>query len=62
MTRYTAIIRVDVSAESTEARDYLVETLVDRLNKKPPGVRFEDVGTAQLTRAKVSRIRKARRR
>lgn len=59
MKRYIGNIRIDVTSESTEALHYLLETIVDRLNKKPPGVTFEDVGTAQLKKAKLSRVRAA---
>lgn len=59
MKREIANIRVELVSESPEARDYLLDTMVERINKKPPGVTFEDQGTAKVKRAKVSRVRKA---
>ncbi len=61
MKRYVANIRIDLHSETSEALHYLLETMVERINKKPPGVYFEDVGTAQVKKAKVSRVRAAAR-
>ncbi len=60
MKHYVATIHLAVRAESHEALHYLVDTVVERLNKKPPGVRFEDVGTAQLRKALKARVRPTR--
>lgn len=62
MRRSIATVNIEVRSESPEALHYLVDTIVERLNKKQPGVRFDDVGTAQLVKAKVSRVRPAHRR
>lgn len=61
MRRSIATVNIEVRSESSESLHYLVDTIVERLNKKPPGVRFEDVGTAQLVKARVSRVRPVRR-
>jgi hypothetical protein len=58
MKRYVANIRVELSSESKESLDCLLETITDRLNKKPrPAMTFIDVGSAELRRATLSRVR-----
>jgi hypothetical protein len=57
MKRYTATLRVDLTAESTEARDYLLDIIADGITKKRPAVRFVDVGSAQVSKATLSRVR-----
>jgi len=57
MKKYTATLRVDLEAESIEARDYLVEVVAEGISRKRPSVRFVDVGTATVLKAAVSRVR-----
>lgn len=61
MKKYTATIRVDVEAESIEARDDVLHRLTDRVNKKPPSVWYDDVGRGSVLKASVTRIRPKKR-
>jgi hypothetical protein len=61
LKRYTATIRVDVEAESIESRDDVLDRLVDRVNKKPPTVYYDDVGLGAIKKASVTRVRPKKR-
>lgn len=63
MRRFIATIRVEVEAQSDEARDDVLARLCDRLNKNPPSVLYDDKGLGAVrSNVKVSRIRPARKR
>jgi len=57
MKRHLANVHLVVDSESDESLMFLLETLIQRINKKPPGVSFPDVGVARLKVAKLSRVR-----
>jgi len=57
MKRYTATIRVDVEAQSIEARDDVLDRLCDRINKQPPSVLYDDVGLGAVRKVEVTRVR-----
>jgi hypothetical protein len=59
MKRYVANIRVEVSSESKESLDCVLEAMVDTINRRPPSMTFTDVGTAAVKRAKLGRVRPA---
>lgn len=62
MKRYVATVRVELEAESIESRDVVIERMVEKLNKKPPSVWYDDAGGAWIRKASVSRVRPHRRR
>ena len=68
MKRYTATIRVDLVAETTEARDFLLASMVREINhpqrivyagRQTSGTR---VGSASAQRVALSRVRQAAKR
>lgn len=60
MKRYVATVRVELEAESTESRDVVLERMVEKLNKKPPSVWYDDAGGAWIRKASLSRVRPRR--
>lgn len=61
MKRYIATLRVELEAESTEARDDVLWRMVERINKKPPSIWYDDVGRGSIMKASVSRVRPRKR-
>jgi len=61
MKRHIATLAIEVSAETTEARDFLVATIADDLNATLPCVTYRGMKTANVRRARVSRVRPVRR-
>ena len=61
-TRYVATLRIELDAESVEARDFVLHTIAEGMNAKRPGATFPDVGTAQVRKASVGRVRQMPRR
>jgi hypothetical protein len=59
--KYIATLRVEVEAQSTEARDDVLYRLCDRINKKPPSILYDDVGLGAVKNSvRVTRVRPAR--